>query len=103
VKTVKAGERVRSALKNSGFSFPARWITVNLAPADVRKEGPSFRLPVALGLMAATDQVCGERLADRIIESGRSPYGSVRPISGVLPIAIGAQQADKREARCLCP
>jgi magnesium chelatase family protein len=71
-------------------------ITVNLAPADVRKEGPSFDLPVALGPMAATSQVCSERLADLIIVGELSLDGSVRPVSGVLPIAIGAQQSGKR-------
>jgi magnesium chelatase family protein len=50
-------ERVRAAVKNSGFSFPTQRITVNLAPADLRKEGPAYDLPIAIGLLAATDQM----------------------------------------------
>jgi magnesium chelatase family protein len=92
----EARERVRSALKNSGFSFPIRRITVNLAPADIRKEGPSFDLPLALGLLAATGQIEAERLAEVIVVGELSLDGSVRPVSGALPIAIGAKAAGKR-------
>src|SRR2546427_110601 len=60
---VKEGrERVFSALANSGFPFPLKRITVNLAPADIRKDGSAFDLPIALGVLAATDQVAGARL-----------------------------------------
>ena len=60
----ESGDRVWTALTNSGFSPPINRITVNLAPADIKKEGPSFDLPIALGLLAAEDQMDGERLAD---------------------------------------
>src|SRR5215468_8780138 len=53
-------ERVRAAVKNSGFSFPMKRLTVNLAPADLRKAGPSYDLPIAIGLLLATEQVCGD-------------------------------------------
>lgn len=92
----EARERVRSALKNSGFAFPAKRITVNLAPADIRKEGPSFDLPLALGLLVATGQVGGDRLGDYLIVGELSLDGGVRPVSGVLPIAIGAKVAGRR-------
>jgi magnesium chelatase family protein len=92
----EARERVRSAVKNSGYSFPVRRIIVNLAPADIRKEGPSFDLPLALGLLAASGQVCSDRLADLIIVGELSLDGTVRPVSGALPIAIGAHEAGKR-------
>src|SRR5512138_2640183 len=57
-------DRVRAALKNSGYDFPARRITANLAPADLKKEGTSFDLPIAVGILAATGIVKKERLAD---------------------------------------
>jgi magnesium chelatase family protein len=71
-------------------------ITVNLAPADIRKEGPSFDLPLAIGLLAASGQVPGDRLGDLVVVGELSLDGSVRAVSGVLPIAIGAQEAGKR-------
>src|SRR5438128_7474971 len=60
-------ERVRSAIRNSGYEFPQRRITINLAPADIKKEGPSFDLPIAVGILAASDQVSMQLLADRVI------------------------------------
>lgn len=81
-------ERVRSAIRNSGFDFPQRRITINLAPADVRKEGPSFDLPIALGILAATGQVEMERLEDCVLLGELSLDGMVRATAGVLPIAM---------------
>jgi magnesium chelatase family protein len=89
-------ERVRAALKNSGFSFPFSRMTVNLAPADVRKEGPSFDLPMAVGLLAATNQLPAERLAETVIAGELGLDGEVRPVNGALPIALAARQAEKR-------
>ena len=57
-------ERVRSAIKNSGLEFPLRRITINLAPADIKKQGPAFDLPIAVGILAATGQVRSERIAE---------------------------------------
>jgi magnesium chelatase family protein len=89
-------ERVRSAIKNSGYSFPMARLTVNLAPADVRKEGPSFDLPIALGILAANGNVKADR-PDEIVFAGELGLdGEVRAISGVLPRAIGARAAGKR-------
>lgn len=89
-------ERVRSAIKNSGFSFPMARLTVNLAPADVRKEGPSFDLPIALGILAANSNIQAQR-PDEIVFAGELGLdGEVRAISGVLPMAIGARAAGKR-------
>jgi len=85
-------ERVRSAIKNSGLEFPMKRITINLAPADVRKEGPAFDLPIALGILAATAQVDPESLQDTIVVGELSLDGSVRPVSGVLPIALKARE-----------
>ncbi len=88
-------ERVASAVRNSNFSFPAHRITINLAPADIRKEGPSFDLPIALAVLAATEQIVGEDMGKLIAVGELSLDGSVRPVSGVLPIALAA-----RDARC---
>src|SRR5262249_53709209 len=89
-------ERVRSAIKNSGFSFPMARLTVNLAPADVRKEGPAFDLPIALGILSATGQLKADHLEEYVIAGELGLDGDVRAISGVLPMAIGARAAGKK-------
>jgi magnesium chelatase family protein len=86
-------ERVRSAIRNTGFEFPQRRITINLAPADVRKEGPSFDLPIAVGILVASEQLSGEILPETLIIGELSLDGGVRPVAGVLPIALGAKAA----------
>lgn len=89
-------ERVRSAIKNSGYNFPFGRLTVNLAPADIRKEGPAFDLPIALGIIAATGQVAAENLDDFVVAGELGLDGEVRSISGALPMAIGARAAGKK-------
>jgi magnesium chelatase family protein len=84
-------ERVRSAIRNSGFDFPQRRITINLAPADVRKEGPSFDLPIAVGILAATGQLEMERLEGSLFVGELSLDGTLRSAAGVLPIAMKAR------------
>lgn len=85
-------ERVKAALKNSGFAFPMRKIVINLTPADLRKEGPSFDLPISVGILAASEQVDGSLLGDHLFLGEVSLDGSLRPISGVLPIAATAKK-----------
>ena len=85
-------DRVRSAIKNSGFEFPAHRITVNLAPADVRKAGASFDLPIALGILAAQGIVERREIADLVLLGELSLDGSVHPTRGVLPIAVAARR-----------
>lgn len=86
-------ERVRAAIKNSGFLTPYdKRVTVNLAPADVRKAGPSFDLPIAIGLLVATGQITGENLDGALLVGELSLDGSVRPVTGALPIAIAARE-----------
>jgi magnesium chelatase family protein len=92
----EARDRVASAMRNSQFIFPLHRIIVNLAPADVRKEGPSFDLPIALCLMAATEQLISPDMADFAAVGELSLDGSVRPVAGVLPIALGARAAHKK-------
>ena len=77
-------DRVRSALKNSGYDFPSRKITVNLAPADVKKEGPSFDLPIAIGMAAASEQMESDQLENFIMVGELALDGGVAPV-GFLP------------------
>lgn len=83
-------ERVRTAIRNSGFEFPSKRITVNLAPADRRKEGAIFDLAIAVGILAATEQIQGEQLLTTGCFVGElSLEGMIRPISGALVMAAG--------------
>lgn len=87
----EARERVRSALKNSGFEFPRGKIVVNLAPADLRKNGPRFDLAIALGILVATGQIKpADDLADSLFCGELGFTGELRPITGVLPTATAA-------------
>jgi magnesium chelatase family protein len=90
-------ERIRAAINNSGFFFPFHKTTINLAPADVRKEGASFDLPIALGILGANgDLVNSEHLTDILSVGELSLDGRVRPIRGALPIALHARQSQAR-------
>ena len=85
-------ERVQSAIKNSGLFFPRKRITVNLAPAAVRKEGPAYDLPIALGILVATEQLSPHLVDDALVVGELSLDGSVRHVRGVLPMAALARQ-----------
>ena len=85
-------ERVRSAIKNCGFQFPPLKITVNLAPADVKKEGAVFDLPIALGILAASEQFSYKLLGDAVFLGELGLDGSVRHIDGILPVLISARE-----------
>jgi len=87
-------DRVLAAIKNSGYEFSMKRITVNLAPASVKKEGASFDLPMALGILASNGQLSQDRLQKYIILGELSLDGSVRKIRGVLPIALSARDAN---------
>ncbi|MDY6798337.1 MAG: YifB family Mg chelatase-like AAA ATPase [Pseudomonadota bacterium] len=89
-------ERVRSALINVGFEFPARRITINLAPADLPKEGGRFDLPIALGILAASGQIPADRLADCEVLGELSLDGRLRPLKGVIPAVLAAREAGRR-------
>ncbi|MFN2452665.1 MAG: YifB family Mg chelatase-like AAA ATPase [Pyrinomonadaceae bacterium] len=87
-------ERIRAAITNCGFFFPFNKTTINLAPADVRKEGASFDLPIALGILGANgDLPDAENLTDMLIVGELSLDGRVRPVKGALPIAMRAREA----------
>jgi magnesium chelatase family protein len=85
-------DRVRSAIRNSGFEFPHHRITVNLAPADVRKAGSSFDLPIALGLLATSGPLTRPVVDDTVIVGELSLDGGISGIRGVLPIAVAARR-----------
>jgi len=86
-------ERVKAAIKNSGYDFPNRRITVNLAPADVKKEGTGYDLPMALGILAASETLRSDILTEYGVIGELSLDGSVRPAKGILPMAIAARNA----------
>ena len=86
-------ERVRSALKNSGKNFPARKVTVNLAPADLRKEGSYFDLAIAVGILAATGQLEPTYAAGYVFLGELALDGVLRPVAGILPLLISAKAA----------
>ncbi|MBI2314898.1 YifB family Mg chelatase-like AAA ATPase [Candidatus Daviesbacteria bacterium] len=89
-------ERVRTAFRNSGANFPLHRITVNLAPADIPKEGPSFDLPIALGLLLASGQITNNpsilNLTDALVVGELSLDGTLRRVNGILPLAILARE-----------
>ena len=95
----ESGDRVRSAMKNLGYKWPDRHITVNLAPADIRKSGPVYDLPLLLAVLASSGQM-EEPPADAAFLGELALDGSLRPVSGVLPMALAAaaEVAQAREA-----
>lgn len=89
-------ERIKSAIRNTQYQWPMERITVNLAPADVRKEGSIFDLPIALGLLSASGQLEGELFADCAALGELALDGTLRPVPGALPIALSLQGKGKR-------
>ena len=86
-------ERIVSALQYNGYKFPRQQIIINMAPADLRKEGSSYDLPLAMGIMAAGEQISEEKIKEYVIMGELSLDGNVMPIKGALPIAIKAREA----------
>jgi len=85
-------ERVQSAIKNSDFMFPAKKITINLAPADIKKEGSGFDLPIAVGILAATGQILRDEYDGLVMVGELALDGEIRPVHGILPMAIHASR-----------
>jgi magnesium chelatase family protein len=88
-------DRVTTAMSNSGYKFPMGKTTINLAPADVKKEGPSFDLPIAIGMLAASEQIETDQLDNFVIVGELALTGGVRPVKGVLPVALRAKADGK--------
>lgn len=89
-------DRVRSAILNARFAFPARRITINLAPADLPKEGGRFDLPIALGILAASKQLAGQQLEHYEFLGELALTGALRPIRSVLPASLNARATGRR-------
>ncbi|MEW6050785.1 MAG: YifB family Mg chelatase-like AAA ATPase [Candidatus Zixiibacteriota bacterium] len=87
-------ERVTAAIKNSDFVFPVKRVTINLAPADVKKEGSAFDLPIAVGILAATGQIIRERVDEFVLVGELSLDGSLKPVPGVLPMAMSLHEGN---------
>lgn len=85
-------ERIRAALLNTGYKIPTAQITVNMAPADIRKEGSAYDLPIAIGILAASDVIVADRLSRFLIMGELGLDGNLMPIKGALPIAIKARE-----------
>ena len=90
-------ERVRAALRNCRFAFPAERLTVNLAPADLKKEGPAFDLPIALGVLACAGEIAPEALGETAVLGELSLEGAVRGVRGALPMVISAVERGVKE------
>ena len=84
--------RIEAALKNTGYRLPGKKFIINMAPADIRKEGSAYDLPLAIGILAATNQIKSEGIEDYVIMGELSLDGGVQPIKGALPIAIQARK-----------
>ncbi len=97
----EARERVRTAIKNSGFTFPIKRITVNLAPAHMKKEGPAFDLPIALGILCSMGLFSLSSLQNTLILGELSLDGSIRNVNGVLPMIYHAKE--RGISRCIVP
>lgn len=88
----ESSHRISAALKNTGYKLPGKKITINMAPADLRKEGAAYDLTIAIGILAASGQIKAENLSDFIIMGELSLDGGIQPIKGILPIAIQAKE-----------
>lgn len=97
----EAKERVRVALKNSGFQLPPRRITVNISPADIRKEGSAYDLPIAIGVLVSLEKLEEEVLEDTLFIGELGLDGEIKPVKGILPIMIMAKEQGIR--RCILP
>ncbi|HKC68446.1 MAG TPA: magnesium chelatase domain-containing protein, partial [Bacteroidia bacterium] len=85
-------QRIDAALKNNGYKIPGKQITINMAPADIKKEGSSYDLTLAMGILAASEQIKTDELEQYVIMGELALDGFIRPIKGVLPIAIKAKE-----------
>ncbi|TDX51954.1 YifB family Mg chelatase-like AAA ATPase [Orenia marismortui] len=96
VAVKEAKERVRSAIKNTGYPFPIKRITVNLAPANIKKEGAAFDLPIAIAILAAADLIDNKRLKDYALIGELSLDGKIRSVKGILSMALAAKADGKK-------
>ena len=95
--TKESKERVRAAIKNSGFSYPMRRITVNLAPAETKKEGAALDLPIAIGISVCAETVTGRLYKDFVMIGELALNGDLRHVNGVMPLLISAMQKGEKK------
>ncbi len=88
----ESNQRVFSALQNSGFKYPRKKIVINMAPADIKKEGSAYDLPIAIGILSASEQLPDDKLNDYLIMGELSLDGSINPVKGALPMALNAKK-----------
>jgi magnesium chelatase family protein len=93
VSIIESHERITSALNVNGLKFPRNQIVINMAPADIRKEGASYDLPLAIGILAASEKIKSEGIEEYMMMGELSLDGSLKAVKGVLPIAIKAKEA----------
>ena len=96
-------DRVKSAIQNSGFKYPQGRITVNLAPADLKKEGPVFDLPIAIGILAASQQIAPRDIGNYCLLGELALNGDIRPVKGVLPAVFGLKERRSRRRKVIVP
>ncbi len=89
----ESNQRVYNAVWNSGFRYPRNKVVINMAPADIKKEGSAYDLPIAIGILAASEQIASDKLEDYLIMGELSLDGSINPIKGALPMALNAKNA----------
>jgi magnesium chelatase family protein len=94
-------ERVKTAIKNTDIEFPVKHITINLAPADIKKEGPAYDLPIAIGILVCIESITQSSVEDVFITGELSLDGQIRPINGILPMVYGAKQNNIN--KCIVP
>ena len=92
VAVKESQQRIESALRSLGYHWPGRQVVINMAPADVRKEGSSYDLPLAVGILAAAEQISRGRLESYVMMGELSPAGRLQPVRGILPIALRARE-----------
>src|SRR5574344_563796 len=85
-------ERVRSAIKNSGFTFPSQKVVINLAPAEIKKEGTNFDLPMAIGILTELGVIEQEKIKDYAFLGELSLDGNLRSVNGILPLVLGLKE-----------
>ncbi len=95
--TKESKERVRAAIKNSGLQYPAKRITINLAPADTKKEGPVFDLSIAIGILVASGQIENKRYKDYVFIGELGLDGTLRHVNGIMPLLISATQGGEKK------
>ena len=89
----EARDRVKSAIKNSGYTFPSKKVVVNLAPADLKKAGTGFDLPIAIGILIEEEVLNSEQVKDYAFIGELSLDGAIRSVPGVLPLVLGLKDA----------